>query len=207
MTRVMTGAVIPAVVDDPGIDHVLRELTAAADDADRLVTGLSDAEGAHRAQPGAWSVAECLDHLAAFNAGVLRAMRVAADRARREGRVRRGPVGPDLSGRLLLRFLEPPAVFRVRTISAMAPTQRPLATATAAFRASHAEVRAFLLASRDLDLGVRFAMPFSRVLRLRLASGARVIAVHERRHLWQAWRAREAARETAPVPPATRHSA
>ena len=207
MTRVTTNAVIQAVVDDPGIAHALRELTAAADDADRLVAGLSDAQGAHRAQPGAWSVAECLDHLAAFNAGVLGAMRVVADRARRDGRIRRGPVGPDLAGRLLLRFLQPPVALRVRTIPAMVPTQRPLATATAAFRASHAEVRAFLLASRDLDLGVRFTMPFSRVLRLRLASGFRVIAVHERRHLWQAWRARDAARETVPVPPATRHRA
>jgi hypothetical protein len=55
-------------------------------------------------------------------------------------------------------------------------------------------VRVFLRKYCDLDLvGVRFANPFIRGVRFSLATGLHVIAAHERRHLWQAWRVRQAA--------------
>ena len=41
--------------------------------------------------------------------------------------------------------------------------------------------------------GVRFPNPFIRGVRFSLATGLHVIAAHERRHLWQAWRVRQAA--------------
>jgi hypothetical protein len=37
---------------------------------------------------------------------------------------------------------------------------------------------------------VRFPNPLVRGLRFSLATGLHVIAAHERRHLWQAWRIR-----------------
>jgi hypothetical protein len=59
-------------------------------------------------------------------------------------------------------------------------------------------VRAFLHSHHDLDLAsVRFANPFMPAARFSLATGLHIIVAHERRHLWQAWRAREAA-EAAP---------
>jgi hypothetical protein len=39
---------------------------------------------------------------------------------------------------------------------------------------------------------VRFPNPFIRGVRFSLATGLHVIAAHERRHLWQAWRVRHA---------------
>jgi hypothetical protein len=46
----------------------------------------------------------------------------------------------------------------------------------------------------EIDLtGVRFPNPFIRGVRFSLATGLHVIAAHERRHLWQAWRVRQAA--------------
>ena len=59
---------------------------------------------------------------------------------------------------------------------------------------SQQQVRAFLRAGADLDLtGVRFPNPFVRGVRFSLATGFNVIVAHERRHLWQAWRVRQAA--------------
>jgi hypothetical protein len=45
---------------------------------------------------------------------------------------------------------------------------------------------------------VRFPNPFVRGVRFSLATGLHVIAAHERRHLWQAWRARRAAERGGP---------
>ena len=55
-------------------------------------------------------------------------------------------------------------------------------------------MREFLRRYAEIDLaGVRFPNPFIRGVRFSLATGLHVIAAHERRHLWQAWRVRQAA--------------
>jgi hypothetical protein len=55
-------------------------------------------------------------------------------------------------------------------------------------------VRTFLRRYAHIDLaGVHFPNPFIRGIRFSLATGLHVIAAHERRHLWQAWRVRQAA--------------
>jgi hypothetical protein len=70
----------------------------------------------------------------------------------------------------------------------------------ATFLASQAMVRAFLQTYADIDLaGVRFPNPFIRGVRFSLATGLHVIAAHERRHLWQAWRVRQAAERSMGV--------
>jgi hypothetical protein len=51
-----------------------------------------------------------------------------------------------------------------------------------------------LYAYNEIDLAsVRFPNPFMPGMRFSLATGLHIIVAHERRHLWQAWRAREAA--------------
>ncbi len=67
-----------------------------------------------------------------------------------------------------------------------------LATANRVYLvASQADVHAFLRGHADLDLaGIRFPNPLVRGVRFSLATGLHVIAAHERRHLWQAWKVR-----------------
>jgi hypothetical protein len=75
----------------------------------------------------------------------------------------------------------------------------PLSDAVAALIASQKDVRAFLGANADLDLrSIRFPNPFIRGLAFSLATGLNVIAAHQRRHLWQAWRVRRAAEAADP---------
>jgi hypothetical protein len=70
----------------------------------------------------------------------------------------------------------------------------PLADALAHFCAEQNQVRAFLHTYGDLDLaGLQYPNPFIPGIRFTLATGLHVITAHERRHLWQAWRVREAA--------------
>jgi hypothetical protein len=165
---------------------------------------LSDAQAAWRAEPGSWSVAECLDHLATANRVYLRAMQEPAVRAREQGRLGRRPAVPGVVGRWFIRWLEPPVrrYFRSRAPRAIRPrTSPPLREAFDGFRASHNVVREFLRTNADLDLAaVRFPNPFIRGVRFSLATGLHVITAHERRHLWQAWRVRHSAqRALGPV--------
>jgi hypothetical protein len=83
------------------------------------------------------------------------------------------------------------------------PSPAPaLGESLAAFLRWHAEAAAFLREHADLDLaGVLFPNPFIRGLRFSLATGVHVIAAHERRHLWQARRVRQAAERAAPWSP------
>jgi len=183
------------------ITDLQDQLDASEHDAQGLVADLAEERGGWRAQIGSWSVAECLDHLASTNRMYLHAMKEPAIRARQQGRFRRGPAAPGFVGCWFVRTMEPPvkALFRMKAPRSVEPrTAPPLATAFASFRTSQDEVRAFLRAYADLDLAaVRFPNPFVRGVHFSLATGLHVITAHERRHLWQAWRVRQAAEGAA----------
>ena len=172
-------------------------LEAAERDARTLVAGLSGELGEWRADPGSWSVAHCLDHLATANRVYLAAMRPPAERARAEGRLRKRPAKPGAIGGLFVWQLEPPVTtwFKLRAPTKIRPQPSPrLRDAFEAFVAEQLEVLAFLHEHADLDLaGIRFPNPFVRGIRFSLATGLHVIAAHERRHLWQAWNVRREA--------------
>jgi hypothetical protein len=176
-------------------------LDAVERDARALAAGLTEDQGTWRAEAGSWSVAECLDHLATANRVYLRAMEPAADRALAQGRRRRGPARPGLIGRWFVRTLEPPVkpLFRGKAPRKIRPRISPaLHDAFGKFLASQDEVRTFLRNYADVDLaGVRFPNPFVRGVRFSLATGLHVIPAHERRHLWQGWRVRQAAESVA----------
>ena len=176
-------------------------LDAAERDARSIVAGLTEAQGAWRANPGSWSVAECIDHLATANRVYLAAMSPPAAQARRDHRERRRPARPGLVGGWFVNYLEPPVKpsLRGKAPRKIRPrTAPPLSDAMAMFLASQDKVRSFLRTYADVDLaGVRFPNPFIRGVRFSLATGLHVIAAHERRHLWQARRVREAAERSS----------
>ena len=179
----------------PEIRDLDDALAAIDSEARALVAGLSESNGAWRATPSSWSIAECLDHLAHANRVYLAAMEPAASRAAAQGSRRRRPAVPGLFGRLFVRSLEPPPRIKGRAPASIQPRTAPaLSDAIASFHSSHDEVRRFLRTYAPIDLaGVRFANPFVRGVSFSLATGLHAIAAHERRHLWQARRVREAA--------------
>lgn len=174
-----------------------QALAANERDARALVAGLDEVRGAWRSEPGKWSVAECLDHLATANRVYLAAMQPRAQAALDKGRARRRPIRPGLLGGWFVRSLEPPVSrrFRMRAPRKIRPRESPpLGQAADGFFASHGEVVAFLLRYSAIDLaGVTFPHPFIRGLRFSLATALHVLAAHERRHLWQGWGVRRAA--------------
>lgn len=178
----------------PDVSSLHEAFAANGHDARRLIDGLSEAEGTWRSEPGSWSIAECLDHLAVGNRVYVAAMAPIAAAARASGRQRRAPVKPGLFGGWFVRSLEPPVTRKLRAPRKIVPRPSPpLADAATAFFASHEQVVEFLRNYADIDLaGTRFPNPFIRGLRFSLATGIHVLAAHERRHLWQAWNVRRA---------------
>jgi hypothetical protein len=187
----------------PELQKLQEALDAAERDARAVAKNLTEERGAWRPAPGAWSVAECLDHLATANRVYLEAMEPSAALAHSEGRGRRRPALPGLVGGWFASYLEPPVKqrFKSKAPRAIRPrTAPPLADALTAFLASQDAVRTFLRTYAEIDLaGVRFPNPFIRGVRFSLATGLHVIAAHERRHLWQAWRVRAAAEQSTPA--------
>jgi hypothetical protein len=172
-------------------------LEAQEREAEKLVAGLTEADGAWRPAEHAWSVAECLDHLATANRVYLVAMRDPAMRARADGRTRRRAALPGFFGGMFARSLEPPPsrLSKLKAPGKIRPrTAPPLSDAFAAFMESVRDSRAFLREFAEFDLaGVTFPNPFIGGLRFSLATGLHVIVAHNKRHLWQAWRVLEKA--------------
>ena len=182
----------------PELPAEIAALIGAIDEVDRdaakLVDGLDETAGTWQPAPGVWSVAHCLDHLAVGNRVYLAAMAEPAARARAAGRLRRRPARPGFIGGMFVNYLEPPVRIKTRNPKKSTPrSSPPLADAYAAFRRSNDDLRAFIRANADLDLAsIRFPNPFVRGVRFSLATGIHVLPAHERRHVWQAWRVREA---------------
>ena len=180
------------------LDALVNAFDVNEREARQIVHDLDEPAGTWRTEPGSWSVAECLDHLAVGNRVYLAAMDPSAAKAREAARLRRGPAVPGLIGGWFVRSLEPPVGSwrKLRAPRTIVPRPSPpLADAAAAFFASHAQVLQFLRTYAGIDLaGVRFPNPFIRGIRFSLATGLHVLAAHERRHLWQAWNVRRAAR-------------
>jgi hypothetical protein len=172
---------------------------AASGDTRRLVADLTESAGTWRPAPEAWTVAECLDHLAAGNRVYLEAMRPPAERAVLARRVRRGPARPGLIGGWFARLLEPPArpLFKTKAPRKIRPrTSPPLGDAVAAFLGSQDELQQFVRQFAAIDLaGVTFPNPLVTGLRFSLATGLHVLAAHQRRHIWQGWNVRRAAEQ------------
>ena len=180
----------------PELDALDQVLTANGHDARALAAGLSETDALWRPDPSSWNVAECIDHLATANRVYLAAMEAPAARALAEGRLRRGPALPGVIGGWFVRTLEPSETTRKTTAPRkIRPRTSPsLSDALAAFLTSHEDARGFLQKYAEIDLAsVRFPNPFVRGIRFSLATGLHVIAVHERRHLKQGWRVRQAA--------------
>jgi hypothetical protein len=94
-------------------------------------------------------------------------------------------------GWLLAKSLEPPARGRVRTAPAFVPGGiATRAESLAAFTSSQDALLAWLDASADVPLNhVIIASPFNARLRYNAYAAYRVLAAHQRRHIWQAERA------------------
>lgn len=103
---------------NPDIERMLAELAAITAEGTVLCADLSDAQFNRRPAPGRWSIAECLVHLNISVSCVLPALdaALAAGHARGPAGQGHGPFRYGWVSRWIIRSMEPPPRFRMRTV-------------------------------------------------------------------------------------------
>jgi hypothetical protein len=174
---------------------LLDEFDAIERDSEAIVDPLDDDQFNWSPRRGAWSIAQCVAHLNAMNAIYFDAVARAVDEARRAGLARRDAIRSTWAGRRFIASLEPPPRLKLRAPRRSAPpaARRYKAEVWPEFVRFHAHLRGELGAMANVDLNrAAFPNPFlGPLVRVRAGTGLRIIAAHERRHVWQASRVLE----------------
>jgi hypothetical protein len=170
------------------LQAVLHELDRTDQEARQLVSGLSDTQLNWQPDAGAWSVAQCLDHLGQINSVYIVALQAAVRHPDRNSAGPYEPIQPGWFGRWFINAMEPPPRRKFRSPAKGRPgTHKSGDEVLSAFIASHNELRRLIHEAREVNLNrVRFKNPFVSVLRFTVGTGILIIAAHDRRHLWQA---------------------
>ena len=157
--------------------------------ADEVTQGLTDDQFFWQPDGGRrWSVAQCLDHLAAgVEVYVTTLTPVIAD-ARRRGVRRRNPAKPGFFGQKFVNSLEPPVKMRGKAPNKILPRpKRTRAEIMTAFHGGHAAFRRLVAECAEIDTNaVTFPNPFITFVKMKVSTALNVIPAHARRHILQA---------------------
>ena len=185
---------MPAVEIPADLQEIVEQFVAVERDADELVAPLDDEQCNWSPAPGAWSIAQCIDHLNVANARYFGAACDAVEDARSKGLTRSGPIASSWFGRRFIATLEPPVRIKSRTPRTIRPAdRRHKAEIWPEFVRQHTHMRACVQQWGNVDLNrARFRNPLGPFGVVRAGTALRIIAAHDRRHLWQASRVRAA---------------
>jgi len=171
--------------------QVLLDQTDANErEAEALVEGLDDRRANWQPDQGrAWSVVQCLDHLARINQFYVEAVLPRVGRAVERSSSSFESVTPGWMGAKFVASLEPPPRRRFTAPNArvVPASQMPVADALAAYINSHTRYRTLVTLCARIDPNrVHVQNPFFRWFPMRVSTVLLVVPAHDRRHLWQA---------------------
>ena len=171
------------------LQSIVDQISAVERRADEIAGALTEEQFQWQPDGGRrWSVAQCLDHLAAGAELYVKTLTPVIAKAKRRGVPRRGPAKPGFFGQKFVNSLEPPVKMRGKAPNKIQP--RPKRTRDEilhAFREAHAAFRHLVAESADIDTNtVTFANPLITFVRMRVSTAFNVIPAHARRHLLQA---------------------
>ena len=178
---------------EPAWHERLRESLNTSDEAaNRLVAELNEEQLNWQPAPGRWSVGQCLEHLCITNEAYLPAI-TAALREKPDAPVEQIVPGW-FAGWFLRNFIEPSSqTRRAPAPSKIRPTARVGLSVLERFLSGNQSCRELILSAQNKDVNrVRFWNPLAKGIRFTVGTGFEIIAGHERRHLLQAERVKEA---------------
>jgi hypothetical protein len=172
----------------PELNEICAQLEAASDRARRIVAGMSRGHLDRRPDAGSWLVAECLRHLTLTTDAFLPPIRAALEEGLRKklahsgGRFRMGA-----TARMLAWWLEPPYRMRSKASPPFVPDVEDPARVLPEFLDRQEKLLSAVADADGLALDrLSIPSPFAARLRYNVYAAFVLIAVHERRHLWQA---------------------
>ena len=182
--RFVTGQAVAAPASTRQLDSVFQQFQDATQKARTLVAGRNQTELAISLEASSWSVAQCLDHLAQTTNVFLPVISEAIGRAPRLARNRKLRTGA--LTQVLIRNLEPPYRLRFKALKAIVPQHHDFASAWNAFEESQLRLEATLQSAVGFALDeVRLQSPVYARVSYNVYGALRVLAAHQRRHLWQ----------------------
>jgi hypothetical protein len=185
----MTVAVSPA-----WSERLVSEFNDSDARVKTLTKGLSVTQLNWPPRPDAWSIGQCLEHLAISSDVYLAAIASALINRQPGGSVDQIVLGP-FGGYFIRNFIEPtPTTKRARAPRKITPTRSSLDSGIVdRFLAGNEKARALVRRAAGYDVNhVRFRNPFIPLLRFSVGTGLELHSSHERRHLLQAERVKTA---------------
>ena len=182
------------------LKKVQRELAAIEVKARELVAGVSQEQLWQRPSPESWSIGECLAHLNIVGQLYLKNKEAAVAAGWVEGKTGTGPFRYSPFFRLFLWYEEPPPrkkliPFKLGNAAPemFAPPAQPNEKVFEEFITLQEEMMVLSEKADGLDLsGIKMSSPAAQRFRMSLIEAFGGTLAHERRHLWQAERAKEA---------------
>jgi len=175
------GAELLSIQQQVTIGNQIRQVTR---DAEALVLKRDKEDLVTRLEPGAWCVAECLDHLTQTTRAFLPAISDAIAEAPKLTRNRRLRTG--ILPSLFIRNLNPPYRIRFKVLPQLTPQNPDSETAWTSFVESQSQLLATLLSTAGLAIDeVRIKSPVYARITYNIYGAFRMLAAHQRRHIWQ----------------------
>jgi hypothetical protein len=168
------------------------ELSANDQTAQAVAAGLTDEQLNWQPAPGSWSVGQCLEHLCITNEAYLSPISAALE-DRPYSPVEQ--ITPGRFGRWFIRnFVEPsPKSKRVPAPPKIRPAARVDLGVLDRFLSGNKSCRELIIRERGKNVNrIRFWNPLVPGIRFTVGTGLEIIVGHERRHLLQAERVRDA---------------
>jgi hypothetical protein len=166
------------------LGSLLEQFQCATREAKKLVLGRSAHELTRRLERESWSTTECLDHLARTTGSFLPAISRAVAAAPKLTTKR--PLRTGAIALLLIRNLEPPYRLRYKVIPQLVPRNTDFDAAWRAFEESQSRLSETLCSATGLAIDkVKVPCPVCTHITYNAYGAFRMLAAHQRRHLWQ----------------------
>jgi hypothetical protein len=164
--------------------RLLEQFHRATRKANKLVLGREADDLTSRLESGSWSATECLDHLArttlSFLPAISRAVATAPELTTNR------PLRTGTIALLLIRNLEPPYRFRYKVIPQLAPQEKDFEVAWSSFENSQSQLLEAVQSAAWLAIDkVNVPCPLCAHVTYNAYGAFRMLAAHQRRHLWQ----------------------
>ena len=171
------------------LNVLARDFRHAAEEARNLLTYNDEEAVRRRPSASSWSALECVVHLNLSAQAMLPGIRQAVEAAQESSQAKPA-YGMDLTGRLLAWSLEPPAYIKLKAPQIAQPmTDSGIEPVLKEFEDIHDQLARLLQQSAGKTIDQqKLKSPFANI-RYNAYSAFRIIAAHDRRHLWQAHKA------------------
>ena len=176
------------------LEKYRQQIESIKAEARELTQGLTESQFNWRPAPNEWSIEECLSHLTMVGQWELRAIEEAVDRGQKSGLTATGPFSYGPIDRFIVDMTLPPVRMKLPAPKRFVPLHgQPVTAILPTFLHVQSMFQLQMERAQGLDLArVKVVTPISRFLKLSLGAMFAQAAAHERRHIEQARRVREA---------------